>query len=346
MTRSTTRSTTRSMTQSSTAQQLAAPPSYERCLLSLDARLSAEQQIPARGALALLRPELCAYAAIHTAPPDGELGPVLGVSTRGAGPGFLERIRVIALAAGVDDAVLGELAALAGFCSYRRALVELQWLPRAAGGVATSITTSFLRRVPLDELADFLREQGASAAALDDLAVLAPMLGKDTPHAISLSIRPGLGAHLQLSFSQHATAATAPALRQRLARVLGAAGLAPAALALWVAHHDATLAPHLDPRDVWGATVFVTIGLSPEGLSPGLSLEYPAVIASTAARWAAAERVSPAAALRAGHAAAVAAAAVGAPALAHLRLHFTPHLPAPTLEWLAVPHAKLPGRTG
>lgn len=326
-------------TASAAPTPLDAPHPYELCRLFLDARLSPEQQIPARGALALLRPELCAYAAIHSAPPDGELGPSIGVSTRGAGPGFLERIRVIALAAGVDGAVLGELAALAGFCSHRRVLVELQWLPRADGSVATSITTSFLRRVPLDELADFLREQGASPAALDDLAVLAPMLGKDTPHAVSLAIRPGLGAHLQLTFSQHATAATAPALRQRLARVLGAAGLAPAALALWVAHHDVTLAPHLDRRAPWGATVLVTIGLSPEGLSPGLSLEYPAVVATTAARWAAAERVSPAVAIRAGHAAAIAAAAVGAPALAHLRLHFTPHLPAPTLEWMAVPRA-------
>lgn len=327
------------------APPLAAAHPYELCRLFLDARLAAEQQVAARGALASLRPELSAYAAIHTAPPDGELGAAIGVSTRGAGPGFLERIRAIALAAGVDGAVLGELAALAGFCSHRRVLVELQWLPRSDGGVATSITTSFLRRVPLAELADFLREQGASAAALDDLAVLAPMLGKDAPHALSLAIRPGLGAHLQITFSQHATSATAPALRQRLARVLGVAGLAPAALALWVAHHDLTLAPHLERRAPSGATVFLTIGLSPEGLSPGLSLEYPAVAASTAARWAAAERVSPAAALRAGHAAALAAAAVGAPALAHLRLHFTPHLPAPTLEWMAVPQAKLAGQT-
>ncbi len=322
-----------------TPTPLAAPRPYELCRLFLDARLSAEQQLPARTALASLQPELTAYAAIHSAPPDGELGPSLGVSTRGAGPGFLERVRVIALAAGVDGAVLGELAELARFCAHRRALVELQWLPRAGGSVATSITAAFLRRAPLELLTSFLREQGAPPAALEDLGVLAPMLEKEHVHAVALSLRPGLPAHPLVTFSQHVTAATAPAVRHRLARVLGAAGVSPAALALWVAHHDLTLAPHLERRAAAGVTLLATVGLSPEGLSPGLTLEYPGVAAAVAARWAAAERVPLAVAVRAGQAAALAAAAVGAPALAHLRLHFTPHLPAPTLEWLAVPSA-------
>lgn len=305
----------------------------ELCRRALFPRLPPAHQPSARSAIELFRPELDEYAEIISAPP-GPLGGVTGFMTRGEGPGFTERARAVAISAGADGAVIGELAALAAWCEHRRAFFKVEWHPR--GEACDMVLASyFRRRPPLSAVQRYLLDQGVPVDALEQLEQLAGCLGKRTPHFVSMALRPGSSAHYKIYFSQYLTPDTADEVRRNVGDALAAMQTPAGALELWEAQHARSL-PAFTPL-AHDATIFLSVSLTVEGVVPGIKIDYPDVSPEAVAGWTA--EVPAEAAPAAAAAAAAAAAEVGASTLSYLGVRFLPHAATPILKFYADRHA-------
>lgn len=348
------------------------------CRRAVCARLPGWLHSAARTSIDLFRGELDEYAEIISAPPASALARLSGFMTRGEGAGFTERARVVSTNAGADGAAVSEMMALATWCDHRRAYFKVEWHPHGDEGSEDPargergepgergergdhdmvMASYFRRRPPLVALQTYLHEQGIPVVALQHLGELAQLLGKRTPHFVAMALRPGFGVQYKIYFSQYVSAETAPAVRERVGRVLDTLAVSPAALASWDAHHDLTLpsqpiarAPEAtEVRDVRDArdgeassaatepaesTIFLSVSLTAEGLVPGIKIDYPDVTPASVARWAAAQGVTAETAAHAGLAAGAAAAEVGSAALSYLGVRLLPHVPAPILKFYA-----------
>ncbi len=345
---------------------------------AVTARLPRALSSAARTTIDLFRGELDEYAEIISTPAGSPIGRVSGFMTRGEGPSFSERARVVVTNAGAEGSVVSDLQSLAAWCEHKNAYFKVEWHPHgeapADGGdedddagddddddgdgadrrgapVAYDMVmaTYFRRRRPLAALQTYLYEQGIPALSLAHLGELAQILEKQTPHFISMALRPGFGAQYKIYFSQHVTAETAPAVRARVWRALETLATSPAALASWDAHHDSTLPQQLaavapdelvppgaaaatEPAE---STIFLSVSLTSEGLVPGIKIDYPEVTPHAVARWAAAPGVSAEAAAQIGLAGLAAAQEVGKRELSYLGVRFSPHVAAPLLKFYA-----------
>lgn len=333
--------------------------SSDLCRRAVCARLPGWLHSAARTSIDLFRGELDEYAEIISAPPASALARVAGFMTRGEGAAFSERMRVVSTNAGADGAAVNEMMALATWCEHRRSFFKVEWHPHGddaagadessesndgdSGSVASGefdmvMASYFRRRRPLVELQTYLYEQGLPAASLQHLGELAQLLDKATPHFISMALRPGFGVQYKIYFSQYVNAETAPAVRERVGRVLDTLAVSPAAIASWDAHHDLTL-PRLpgaaESGELAESTIFLSVSLTSEGLVPGIKIDYPEVTPASVARWAAAKGVTAETAAQAGLAARAAAAEVGSSALSYLGVRFQPHVAAPLLKFYA-----------
>jgi hypothetical protein len=328
--------------------------SSDLCRRAVSARLPEGLQAAARTSIDLFRAELDEYAEIISAPPATALARVSGFMTRGEGPGFTERARVVSSNAGAEVSVVSEMMALASWCDHQRAYFKVEWHPHgdreAEGGEHDMVMASyFRRRPPLLQLQTYLHEQGIPGIALQHLGELAQLLGKTTPHFVAMALRPGFPAQYKIYFSQYVNAETAPAVRERVGRVLDTLAISPAALASWDAHHDGTLPQQLvepapDERvdearagaiEPAESSIFLSVSLTAEGLVPGIKIDYPEVTPAAVARWAAAQGVTAETAAHAGLAAMKAAAEVGSANLSYLGVRFLPHVAAPILKFYA-----------
>lgn len=212
-------------------------------------------------------PEMRNYCELIQGPHDNPLG----FMVRGEDASFTQRAQAVLRLWEIADDDIAYYQAMSEMFEHRRAFLKLEWHQGEDHSLERLAAFYFRRRPAVKKMIDYYASLGVQASILEDVALVAKILEKDSIHFVAGAVRPGHAVRHKLYFSQYVTSESYAAVLRRLLQVAELFNLDSAAVAYVAQTYGQLLSP--ERKD----TLFVSLSFSKEALVFSLKIDYPKV---------------------------------------------------------------------